>query len=96
MLKADLKSIKVRVRASWYSQGSVLAGTIASACNGVEVDLDVESTNSPERVAALIQNARAGCYAEAALTQPVKVEARAKLNGADLDFAKYPKRPPAR
>ena len=42
MLKADL-ALKVRVRASWYSQGSVLAGTIESACNDVDVELDVTS-----------------------------------------------------
>lgn len=94
MLGANLKSIKVRVRASWYSQGSVLAGTIESACDGVEVDLDVASDESPSLVAALIQNARGGCYAEAALTQPVKVQARARLNGDELDVTKYPKKPP--
>ena|SRR5438093_2815511 len=94
MLKAELTSLKVRVRASWHSQGSVMAGTIESACNGVEVELDVTSKESPALVAALIQNARAGCYAEAALTQPVKVESRATLNGDELDVASYPKRPP--
>ena len=93
MLKADL-ALKVRVRASWYSQGSVLAGTIESACNGVEVDMDVASDESPALVAALIQNARGGCYAEAALTQPVKVQAHARLNGDELDVTKYPKKPP--
>jgi len=92
MLKADL-ALKVRVRASWYSQGSVLAGTIESACNDVDVELDVASNESPALIAALIQNARAGCYAEAALTRPVRVEARAKLNGDELDVTSYPKKP---
>jgi hypothetical protein len=94
MLRADLRSIKVRLRVSWHSQGSVLAGTIESACNGVDVTLDVESDESPELVAALIQNARGGCYAEAALTQPVPVAAYATLNGAELDVTSYPKKPP--
>jgi hypothetical protein len=94
MLSADLKSIKIRVRASWHSHGSVLAGTIESACNGVEVEVDVMSDESPALVAALIQNARGGCYAEAALTQAVKVDARARLNGDDLEVSKYPKKPP--
>jgi hypothetical protein len=94
MLKAELRSIRVRVRASWQSQGSVFAGTIESACQGVKVELDVESDESPSLVAALIQNARGGCYAEAALTQPVSVEARASLNGQELEIARYPKKPP--
>ena len=96
MLQADLQSIKVRVRASWHSQGSVLAGTIESACHGVEVDLDVDSDESPALVAALIQNAKGGCYADAALSQPVTVAARTTLNGEQLDVTSYPKRPPRR
>ncbi|HYZ03024.1 MAG TPA: hypothetical protein VFA92_16125 [Candidatus Binatia bacterium] len=96
MLEADLRSIEVRLRASWHSQGSVLAGTIESACTGVEVQLDVGSDESPALIAALIQNAKGGCYAEAALTQPVPVDARATLNGEELDVTSYPKRPPRR
>ncbi len=94
MLKADLRSIRVRVLASWSSRGSVLAGTIESACHGIEAELEVVSDESPALVAALIQNARAGCYAEAALTQPVKLEARASLNGQALEVSRYPKKPP--
>ena len=67
---------------------------IESACSGVEVDLDVESDESPALVASLIQNARGGCYAEAALAQAVSVEARARLNGMELEVTRYPKKPP--
>jgi hypothetical protein len=94
MLKANLRSLNVRVGARWHSQGSVLAGTVESACDGVDVELDVISDESPALIAALIQNAKAGCYAEVALTQPVKVESRAVLNGDELNVTRYPKKPP--
>jgi uncharacterized OsmC-like protein len=35
MLKASLDKVRVRVRIDWYSEGSVLAGTIAARCTGM-------------------------------------------------------------
>jgi hypothetical protein len=94
MLKVQLKNVRIRLRIGWYSQGSVLAGTISSGCTGVETEVEVQSDDNPALIAALIQNARGGCYAEAALTQALVVKATATLNGADFDFGKYPSRPP--
>lgn len=96
MLKANLRSIRIRTRIGWYSEGSVLAGTIGSRCTGVETHLELDSDDDPALLAALVQNARGGCYAEAALAQPLKVRATARLNGADFDFSAYPSRPPRR
>lgn len=96
MLKANLKGVRVRTRMSWVSEGSVMAGTISSRCLGVESHLEVDSDDDPALIAALIQNARGGCYAEAALTQPLEVTATASLNGKQLDVASYPQKPPPR
>lgn len=94
MLKVTIDALRIRTRASWHSEGSVLAGTIASRCEGVESDIEIESPNDPALVAALVHSARGGCYAEAALTRPVQVTAAATLNGRPLDYARYPSRPP--
>jgi hypothetical protein len=96
MLKARLDKIRVHARIEWYSEGSIRAGTIASTCRGVRSHVEVESDDDPALIAALIHNARAGCYAEAALAQPVPIEASAALNGETLDLEAYPKKPPAR
>jgi hypothetical protein len=96
MLKAKLQRVRIRTRIGWYSEGSVLAGTIGSRCTGVESHVDVDSEDDPALVAALIHNARGGCYAEAALAQPLEVRATAALNGAELDLASYPSKPPRR
>jgi hypothetical protein len=96
MLNARLDKIRVHARIEWYSEGSVMAGTIASKCRGVRSHVDVESDDDPALIAALIHNARGGCYAEAALAEPVPIEASAALNGEPLDLEAHPKKPPRR
>jgi hypothetical protein len=94
MLKAGLGKIRVHARIEWYSEGSVMAGTIASRCRGLRSRVEVESDEDPALIAALIHNARGGCYAEAALVEPVPVETQAVLNGEPLDLDAHPRKPP--
>jgi uncharacterized OsmC-like protein len=96
MLKARLDKVRVRVRIDWYSEGSVMAGTIAARCTAMTTHVEVESADEPALIAALIHNARAGCYAEAAMAEPVEITASAQLNGEMLDLERHPKRPPRR
>ncbi len=96
MLKARLRKVRIRTRVSWYSEGSVMAGTIGSRCTGAESHVEVESNDAPALIAALIHNARGGCYAEAAMSQPVPVSATVSLNGENFDYSSYPARPPRR
>ncbi len=91
MAKANFSSIRCRVRAHWTSEGSVFAGTISSKCHSVEIHTEVESDDDPALIAAVIQNAQGGCYADAALTEPVPVYRQVELNGAALDIEQYPR-----
>ena len=56
--------------------------------------VDVDSPEDPALIAALVHNARGGCYAEAAIAQPVPIEASAQLNDRPLDLDAHRKRPP--
>lgn len=94
MLKVRLRGLRIRTRIGWYSEGSVLAGTISSRCTGVETRIEIDSDDDPALIGALIQNARGGCYAEAALSQPLRVEATASLNGVPFGFEEFSSRPP--
>ena len=51
MLKVS--DARVKVRGDWTSEGSVLACTVTSTCHGIEVEIDLESEETPNRVAAL-------------------------------------------
>lgn len=94
MLKVQLDSIRVTVRMAWESSGSVMAGTIESRCTRAESELQIGSSSDPALVAALIRNAKGGCYVESTLRDPVELRSIATLNGEQLDLAAYPKRPP--
>jgi organic hydroperoxide reductase OsmC/OhrA len=51
---------------------------------GAETRLEVESPDSPERVAKVIRNAERGCFVMQALIRPVPVTLHAVLNGERL------------
>lgn len=78
MLKVS--DARVKVRGDWTSEGSVLAGTVTSICHGIEVEIDLESEETPNRVAALLHNARGGSYAEVLVHQPVPITGPVKLH----------------
>lgn len=92
MLKVEFSSARCSVEGHWTSEGSVFAGTIAATCHGIETHLEIESDDDPARVAAMVRNARQGCYAEATVSDPVPVAATVSLNGDPLDFSAYPRR----
>jgi hypothetical protein len=93
MLDVELSSAKCRVRAHWTSEGSVLAGTISSTCHSIEIETEIESPNDPALVAALIQNAEGGCYAQSVIQNPTPVSATVRLNGEPLEYEDYPAKP---
>ena len=91
MLKVNFTSARCTVKAHWTSQGSVFAGTISSTCHGVETHVEIDSDDDVELVAALLRNAEGGCYAQAAIQQPVNVVGTATLNGRSIDYEDYPR-----
>lgn len=96
MLKVDIKKARVQVTADWTVTGSVFAGTIQARCHGMQTDLEVESDAEDHLVAAVLRNAEQGCFARAAIEQPVAVTSSAKVNGRTVDFESYPRRVPRR
>lgn len=92
MLKVTFTKATCRVRAHWTSQGSVFAGTITSTCHGVEIHVELDSDEEPNRVAALLRNAEGGCYAQSAVQTAVPVAGTAVVNGEHFDYSGYPRR----
>ena len=90
-MKVEFSRVSCRVRGHWTSEGSVFAGTISSVCHRIEIEFDIESGDDPARLAALIQNAKGGCYAEAMVREPVPVASAIRLNGQDFDYESYPR-----
>ncbi len=83
-MKVVIDKVRAHVSLHLELSGSVLEGSIQAGVPKVETHFEIESTDEPEKVAAVLRNARAGCYMRAALTAPVVFEDATKLNGADL------------
>ncbi len=76
-------------------RGSVLAETIQAGCPKVVTSYDIESPDDQARVAAVLRNARNGCWVRAAVTNPVPFEDAITLNGQAFSIDAFPPRGPA-
>lgn len=83
-MKIKVNSARVDVTARFGRGGSVLNHSVFANCVGVDVHLQVDSRESPERISGLLRNAEAGCYVMQALANPTPVTATFELNGVPL------------
>ncbi len=86
MMKVPFKKASCRVEFDYFLRGSVLKGTVNSGCTGVRTHFAVESDAPPERVVALIRNAKQGCFAENMIQAAVPVASSIELNGEPLSL----------
>jgi hypothetical protein len=93
MMKVAIDKARVYVTARFKVEGSVLGQTVRASLDDVQTRLEVESRESPDRVAGVVRNAENGCFVMQALLNPVPVSSTVALNGSGLDLNAYP--PPA-
>ena len=90
-MKVEISSVKAHVAVHFGLQGSVLAGTIEASAPKVETSYEIESPTALEeggrnRVAAMLRNARNGCWVRAAVANPTPFEDKSTLNGEPIYF----------
>ena len=81
MMKIEVTKAACTVRFRKLLGGSVLKGTVFCRWDGVDTHLSVESDAAPEKLAHLIRNAKAGCFAEGLITQQVPLTSTIEVNG---------------
>ena len=86
MMKIEVKNAKVSVRFRKLLGGSVLKGTVFNKWDGVDTHLTLESDAPPEKLAHLIRNAKAGCFAEGLIVQSVPLKSTVEVNGAPFSI----------
>ena len=84
MMKIPIQKARVHVVMRNKTEGSVLQGTVQASCLGIETQVELESDQPPERVAAVVRNAEHGCFTMQALLAPVEITSVITLNGAVL------------
>jgi hypothetical protein len=86
MMKMKVDGAKCRVTFRKHLGGSVLQGTVFNRWEGVSTFLEFHSSEPPERLAHLIRNAKAGCFAEGLVTQQVPLHSHVEVNGKAFDY----------
>jgi hypothetical protein len=81
MMKLTVTNATCKVRFRKLLGGSVLKGTVFNRWDGVDTHLTVESDAPPDKLAHLIKNAKAGCFAEGLITQSVPLTSTIEVNG---------------
>jgi len=81
MMKMKVSNPKCRVVFRKHLGGSVLKGTVFNRWESVSTYLRVESDEPEDKLAHLIRNAKAGCFAEGLITQQVPLHSHIEVNG---------------
>lgn len=81
MLKVNVTKMTMHVRTRFRVTGSVLNDTVQGEMLGAETTLELESPDSPDRVARVVRNAERGCFVMQALLRPVPITGRTLVNG---------------
>ena len=81
MMKMKVSGANCRVVFRKHLGGSVLKGTVFNRWEGVDTYLKLNSDEPADRLAHLIRNAKAGCFAEGLIVQPVPLHSHVEVNG---------------
>lgn len=85
MMKTKIKKARVFVTSKYKTEGSVVRETVKAMGLGFTTRLELESDETPDKIAAVVHNAENGCYVMQCLLNPVPVERRVTLNGVEFD-----------
>jgi uncharacterized OsmC-like protein len=84
MSKIHLRDVRLDQTIHFSRSGSIRGGTIKSGADRLEVAIEIDADETPERIAELVRVAKESCFTHSALAQPVPVETTLSLNGQTL------------
>ena len=84
IIKLNIKSIRLKQITRFFMKGSALAGTLRGGSLGLETQIEVESSEPPEKIRHLVKMGEQTCFTLQSLINPVPVKTSVTLNGAPL------------
>lgn len=87
MMKMEITKATCHVELDALLSGSVLKGTVTTTWHGVRTDIVLESDEPEEKIVRLVRTAKAGCFAENLVAQPVPLQTSLVHNGRAVEFA---------
>lgn len=79
-----IERAEMSVRGEFDQKGKFGLSDVPSACTRLVYELDVQSPESPERMADFMAALERSCYTTNTLKSPVEVVPRLKLNGKEV------------
>ena len=79
-MKVNVTKVRTEASVNFDISGSVLAGTIKAGAPKVETRYEIESPDDPTKDAAMLRNAKNGCWVRAAVANPTPFEETLTLN----------------
>ena len=86
MMKLKVKKASCHVEFDYVLTGSVLKGTVKTTWKSVTTRLDIDSEEPAAKIAALVRNAKGGCFAENLVVQQVPLLSSVTLRGQTVEF----------
>jgi hypothetical protein len=86
MMKLTVTKASCKVRFRKFLGGSVIKGTVFNRWDGVDTHLCIESDAPADKIAHLLKNAKAGCFAEGLITQQVPLVSTLEVNGKPFEL----------
>jgi hypothetical protein len=86
MMKVTVTRASCKVRFRKVLGGSVIKGTVFNRWEGVDTHLSIESDAPAQKLAHLLRNAKAGCFAEGLITQQVPLVSTLEVNGRPFEL----------
>ena len=86
MMKLTVTKASCKVRFRKLLGGSVLEGTVFNRWDGVDTHLSIQSDATVQKIAHLLKNAKAGCFAEGLITQQVPLVSTLEVNGEPFEL----------
>jgi hypothetical protein len=86
MMKMKVSGANCRVTFRKHLGGSVLKGTVFNRWEGVGTYLRFDSDEPADKLAHLVKNAKAGCFAEGLITQQVPLHSQVEVNGKPVQI----------
>ena len=80
-MKVNITKVRAEAKVHFDISGSVLAGSIKAGAPKVETSYEIESPEAPDKVAAVLKNAKNGCWVRAAVSNPTPFEETLTVNG---------------
>ena len=85
-MKVSIKAVKGSAKVNVAVAGSILAQTIEASGESIETNYELESEADPERLRAVLRNARHGCFVRQIAANPTPFVDTVTVNGETFDL----------